>query len=65
MKNQSRSWEKPQLIILSRGMPEETLTQDCKVKAIGFVGAEGSEQTSCEEIAKGVCGACQARNSGS
>ena len=53
-------WDTPQLIILARGTPEESVLLHCK--RIGdFVGPEVTAQESCDRGAPD-CGACQARS---
>lgn len=65
MKKQQKSWETPQLIILARGTPAETLTTGCKVIEVGVLGAGGANQAGCADQPTqegGNCGSCQARS---
>lgn len=55
-------WTTPQLIVLARGTPEETLTLNCKIIDVGSVGATDNTQAGCQDIeSPSQCGACQAR----
>lgn len=76
METLKKTWETPQLIILARGMPEETLTTGCKVIGDGALALhpKGAQQNGCNDYmptpdptdpTKVNCGSCQARNSGS
>lgn len=66
MTKQKKSWETPQLIILARGTPEESVLTACK--RIGFGGdtgfSQGIGQSGCDNLnpEKENCGACQARS---
>ena len=65
METQKKSWEKPQLIVLARGTPEESVLQHCKrignTTPVPYSQATG--QTGCDQLNPGNCGACQARAS--
>ena len=64
MAHHKKSWKQPQLIILSRGTPQESVLLHCKyigdtalrVEAVG-VGQQGCDKSETD----GNCGACQAR----
>lgn len=66
MQKQGKSWETPQLIILARGTPEESVLTHCK--RIGGGGGGGSPQdigqNGCDNYdeVKQNCGACQSRS---
>ena len=62
MSQAKMQWTTPQLIVLARGTPEETLTLNCKIIEPGVVGATDNTQAGCQEIdSPSQCGACQAR----
>jgi hypothetical protein len=56
-------WIRPQLIVLARGMPEESVLTHCK--RIGFDQPSGTAttqtQTGCDMGEPGNCGNCQSR----
>lgn len=58
-----KAWEKPQLIILARGTPQESVLEHCKY--IGGGGGNGRPDTynqdGCNDFAITNCGTCQAR----
>jgi hypothetical protein len=56
-------WETPQLIILARGTPEESVLIHCKrINALYANQAAAVGQVGCDYAeADGNCGACQAR----
>ena len=59
-------WTTPQLIVLSKGTPEESVLTVCKYIGAGeFGGPEGANQNGCNDLTTGNCGNCQARPSGS
>ena len=61
---QKKSWEKPQLIILAKGTPEENVLTHCKAIGYPFKAPFSQQlgQQGCDEPdGKGECGACQAR----
>lgn len=64
METQKRVWEKPQLIILARGTPEESVLTHCKY--IGFAGTTAPNdlnQSGCDGGPDSKnCGNCQARS---
>jgi hypothetical protein len=67
MSNIRSQWTKPQLIVLARGTPEESVLLNCK-----FIGAgpapgyqDSANQDGCNDTAETNCGACQARPPGS
>ena len=64
MQKQQKSWETPQLIILARGTPEESVLTHCKRISPGSDATtpENVGQNGCDYASDdGNCGACQAR----
>lgn len=64
MTKQLKSWETPQLIILARGTPEESVLLHCKRISPGSAATSPDNvgQNGCDYAeADGNCGACQAR----
>lgn len=61
MESQKKTWETPQLIILARGTPEESVLLQCKRIEIGAIGSDGPVQTSCNSLEGGKCANCAAR----
>ena len=60
-----KTWETPQLIILARGKPEETLTTGCKSIGTTIPGPGGNQQDGCNDPPGGNnCGTCQGRSGG-
>jgi hypothetical protein len=59
-------WTKPQLIVIARGTPEESVLQRCKAIDVPGIWIEAQEagQTGCDEYDPGNCGACQDRGGG-
>lgn len=57
-----KSWTKPQLIVLTRGTPEESVLTHCK--KIGQFEALASlvAQEGCDKGSNQNCGACQSRS---
>jgi hypothetical protein len=63
METKKKTWEKPQLIILAQGMPEESVLVACK--SIGaLAGPAVVNQTACN-MTSGTCQNCQSRGGGS
>ena len=64
-----KSWETPQLIILARGTPEESVLTACKTMNPNnpFTGPDlETQQLTCAQGTLGKCNNCQSRgNSGS
>jgi hypothetical protein len=65
MQKHQKSWETPQLIILARGTPEESVLTHCK--RIGAGSGTGTPQDigqdGCDTLqTNNNCGACQARS---
>lgn len=69
MGKQIKEWAKPQLIILARGLPEESVLTHCKTMNPNqpFPGPDlTTQQLTCAAGTVGKCDVCQARaNSGS
>jgi hypothetical protein len=65
MKVKKKVWERPQLVILAKGNPEENVLTHCKEKAYTGVSVlpQAVGQQGCDEPIgiKGECGACQSR----
>lgn len=63
MSSEKKPWIKPQLIILGRGEPEESVLTHCKrIDPIGSVaGPLVSSQYVCDDDKVKNCGNCQAR----
>lgn len=63
MSNAKRQWSTPQLIVLARGTPEESVLTNCKFIDQGNppVGPGGNQQEGCAIITTSNCAACQAR----
>lgn len=59
MEQLKKSWETPQLIILARGTPQETVLEHCKQQSIITNGKEANDQ-GCGWNGNS-CAACQAR----
>jgi len=57
-------WTRPQLIVLTRGTPEESVLLHCK--RIGNTGwssdATSTAQVGCDKAEPGNCGNCQSRS---
>jgi hypothetical protein len=61
-------WATPQLIVLSRGTPEESVLTHCKfIGAPPTGGADTRTQDGCNDVDAANCGACLGRppNAGS
>ena len=56
-------WEKPQLIILARGNPEESVLTVCKTNNPNspLDGADRQQVQQCSELTGTSCQNCQAR----
>jgi hypothetical protein len=66
MSNIRSQWTKPQLIVLARGTPEESVLLVCKFIGAGEgAGQDTANQNGCNDIATTNCGNCQARPPGS
>jgi len=58
----NKKWTKPQLIVLARGMPEESVLTFCKLIDPGVVGATDITQNGCQDVnSPSLCGACLSR----
>jgi len=62
-------WATPQLIVLARGMPEESVLLHCKTNNDHVVNPAGPKDQvthqDCSSAETGNCSACQARAYGS
>ncbi len=57
-----KQWEKPTLIILVRGKPEEAVLTACKLEVAGSIGAiHASLVHGCSDRLDGNCSNCQSR----
>lgn len=63
MEMKKKIWERPQLVIIAKGRPEENVLLHCK--AIGMTGtlgyAQETGQNACDELKEQNCGDCQSR----
>lgn len=64
MSDNKLHWIKPQLIVLARGTPEESVLTVCKQISVVINGPNGVTQDGCNDEVTGVCGNCQARPGG-
>ena len=63
MLNKKMQWTKPQLIVLTRGTPEESVLEHCKRIGDMHEGTPTNEsQVGCDKGANENCGACQSRS---
>jgi hypothetical protein len=62
METPKKVWEEPQLVVLSRGTPEESVLSHCKTIGTILPGATSAQQDGCNDIEANVCGACQSRS---
>jgi hypothetical protein len=62
MDEQKKVWEEPQLIVLTRGTPEESVLTHCKL--IGAIGVYPvlASQNNCNDDTTANCGDCQSRS---
>ena len=60
-----KKWQKPELIVLVKGKPEESvLTSNCKQVSSGaWPSPTGGTGQTCK-VVKGQCGACQGEGGG-
>ena len=61
MTNDKKQWTKPQLVVLTRGTPEESVLVGCKLSNNPSPGPNNLMQDGCSENPSN-CGACQARS---
>ena len=67
---EKKRWNKPQLIVLARGTPEEAVLDSCKrIDQVNPTGQQGPAETRQSDCSRGYtdgtnCGACQARSNG-
>jgi len=59
MSKARRQWTTPQLIVLARGMPEESVLDACKTNVPGSLGADKADLNGC--CKENNCGACTGR----
>jgi hypothetical protein len=65
MLNNKKIWTKPQLIVLTRGTPEENVLTHCKrIGNVGIDNPQSTQQTGCDlgQDVGGVCANCQSRS---
>jgi hypothetical protein len=61
MKASKKQWTRPQLIVLARGTPDESVLEHCKDINSGRTGAiAASQQNQCGQ-SQTDCGACLSR----
>ncbi len=58
-----KRWEKPNLIVLYRGRPEEVLLTGCK--SPGFAAGPVGLNNKCDALKKGLCTVCRKEIPGS
>ena len=54
-------WTQPQLIVLAKGTPEESVLTHCK-RIGGYTGPVGSTQNGCNNVMATNCGNCHSRS---
>ena len=64
MEAKKKSWETPQLIILARGTPEESVLASCKAISTLNPGPNTSIQNSCSTLETTNCSNCASRGGG-
>lgn len=66
MERQKKTWEKPQLIILARGTPEESVLENCKTMNPNqpATGQVTTKQDTCAYGQINNCKNCQSRGMG-
>jgi hypothetical protein len=57
IRKMKKPWEKPKLIILSRGRPEESVLAGCKIST---VGGPNNVKAKCNLKSGNKCGVCSA-----
>lgn len=62
MSNIKSRWTQPQLIVLTRGNPEESVLTHCKAISPTLNGPNGRQQDGCNELQGGACQNCQSRS---
>ena len=62
MEPQKKVWEEPQLIVLSRGTPEESVLTHCKYINAPILAPLGAKQNGCNELLTSDCGNCLSRS---
>ena len=61
MSSEKMRWTRPQLIVLSRGTPEESVLTHCKGIHAPNVDPSTLDQSNCSKAEGTNCGSCQAR----
>lgn len=65
MEQQKKTWELPQLVVLTRGMPEESVFESCKaIHVPPGTGPELAKQDSCAVGLQANCSNCKNRGGG-
>ena len=54
-----KKWEKPELVVLVRGRPEEAILDICKNTGVPNVGPFDHHSSECMEGAGPTCNVCQ------
>jgi hypothetical protein len=62
METPKKVWQEPQLTVLSRGTPEESVLSHCKIIGTLVLGAIATFQDGCNEVIATNCGTCQSRS---
>ena len=58
---QTRTWTKPELIVLVRGKPDEAVLSYCK-ELTGGSGSQGNVQGACIQPTPSLCQVCNSFN---
>jgi hypothetical protein len=60
---EKKNWVEPQLIVLTRGTPDESVLAHCKIIGDGTpTHPTGLQQDGCNNIEANMCGNCQSRS---
>jgi hypothetical protein len=62
METPKKVWQEPQLTVLSRGTPEESVLSHCKIIGTLLLGAIAAFQDGCNDTIGTNCGTCQSRS---
>jgi hypothetical protein len=62
MASEKMRWTTPELIVLARGTPEESVLTHCKGIHLPNFDPDIIEQSNCSHLVVTDCGACQSRS---
>ncbi|HOX86425.1 MAG TPA: hypothetical protein PKW76_08700 [bacterium] len=62
MKLSKKAWKAPQVIVLTRSKPEESVLEHCKLIGVGLGYPDSINQNGCNDLPEGNCSNCQARS---